>query len=313
MTDVLSDVLAHLDLHSVRCTRLEASAPWSLRFTLRTMLKFVAIMKGEAWLISDGEAPVRLHQRDSFFLASGASYVVTSDPALPPADGLGAFDWESGDTARFGGADTIMLGGGFDLRGSPFDFLFEALPKMIHIPAGDPSAHALRLSLSLMDSELANRAMGREAAARSLADVLLVHALRVYAARTGVGGSAWLSSLADPQIGRALAIMHAEPGRAWTVSELARGVGMSRSAFADHFVRKVGLPPLGYLTRWRLERACTALRAGALSIVEIAQAAGYGSESAFGLAFKRQFGISPGRYRKSFAPTGAAGHELLRC
>jgi AraC-like DNA-binding protein len=87
---------------------------------------------------------------------------------------------------------------------------------------------------------------------------------------------------------------------------------LSWPAFADHFAGKVGIPPLGYPTRWRLERACTALRAGALSIVEIAQAVGSGSESAFGLVFKRQFGISPGRHRKSFAPTGAAGHELFR-
>lgn len=302
MIDVLSDVLGHLDLRSVRCTRLEASPPWSLRFTLRTTLKFVAVMKGEVWLIADGEEPVHLGEGDTFFLASAANYVVTSDPALPPADGLAAFDWESGGTARFDGSDTVMIGGGFDVYGSPADFLFEAVPKVIHIPAGEPSAHALRLSLSLMDSELASGGIGYEAATRSLADLLLIHALRAYTARTDTSRSAWLSGLSDPRIGRALGLMHGEPGRYWTVAELAKAVGMSRSAFAEHFARKVGLPPLGYLTRWRLERACTALRTGLRPMADIAQEAGYGSESAFGLAFKRRFGISPGRFRKGLTP-----------
>jgi len=302
MIDVLSDVLGHLDLRSVRCTRLEASPPWSLRFTLRTTLKFVAVMKGEVWLIADGEEPVHLGEGDTFFLASAAKYVVASDPALPPADGLAAFDWESGGTARFDGSDTVMIGGGFDVYGSPADFLFEAVPRVIHIPAGEPSAHALRLSLSLMDSELASGGIGYEAATRRLADLLLIHALRAYTARTDTSRSAWLSGLSDPRIGRALGLMHGEPGRYWTVAELAKAVGMSRSAFAEHFARKVGLPPLGYLTRWRLERACTALRTGLRPMADIAQEAGYGSESAFGLAFKRRFGISPGRFRKGLTP-----------
>ncbi len=259
-------------------------------------------MKGEVWLIADGEEPVHLGEGDTFFLASAAKYVVTSDPALPPADGLAAFDWESGGTARFDGSDTVMIGGGFDVYGSPADFLFEAVPRVIHIPAGEPSAHALRLSLSLMDSELASGGIGYEAATRRLADLLLIHALRAYTARTDTSRSAWLSGLSDPRIGRALGLMHGEPGRYWTVAELAKAVGMSRSAFAEHFARKVGLPPLGYLTRWRLERACTALRTGLRPMADIAQEAGYGSESAFGLAFKRRFGISPGRFRKGLTP-----------
>jgi AraC-like DNA-binding protein len=180
--------------------------------------------------------------------------------------------------------------------------LFEAVPRVIHIPAGEPSAHALRLSLSLMDSELASGGIGYEAATRRLADLLLIHALRAYTARTDTSRSAWLSGLSDPRIGRALGLMHGEPGRYWTVAELAKAVGMSRSAFAEHFARKVGLPPLGYLTRWRLERACTALRTGLRPVADIAQEAGYGSESAFGLAFKRRFGISPGRFRKGLTP-----------
>lgn len=301
MTDVLSDVLNHLNLRSVRCTRLEASGPWSLRFSLRTTLKFVAVMKGEAWLIPDGQNPVHLCEGDTFFLANAAGYVVASDPTLTPRDGLKAFDWDTGETACFGGDDTIMLGGGFDVRGAPIDFLLKAMPTAIQISAQDYAAKALRLSLSLLNSELENPNIGSDAASKSLADLMLVHALRTYALGNGSRSPAWLNGLADPQIRRALELMHGNPEHAWKVDDLARAVGMSRSSFARTFAVKVGQPPLGYLTQWRLERACAALRKGVEPMSDIAQASNYGSESAFGLAFKRQFGISPGRYRKDHA------------
>ncbi|WP_153769575.1 AraC family transcriptional regulator [Labrenzia sp. CE80] len=298
MTDVLSDVLNHLDLRSLRCTRLEAAGSWSLRFSLRTTLKFVAVMKGQAWLIPDGQEAVHLCEGDAFFLANAAGYVIASDPALTPRDGLKAFDWEAGETACFGGDDTIMLGGGFDVHGGPIDFLLKAMPNAIQISAQDQSATALRLSLSLLNSELESPKVGNDAASKSLADVMLVHALRIYALGDGCRSAAWLNGLASPQIRQALELMHGNPEHAWTVGELASAVGMSRSSFARAFSAKVGQPPLGYLTHWRLERACAALRKGVEPMSRIAQAASYGSESAFGLAFKRQFGISPGRYRK---------------
>ncbi len=303
MTDVLSDVLNHLNLRSVRCTRMEASGAWSLRFSLRTTLKFVAVMKGNAWLIPDGRDAVQLFEGDTFFLANAASYVVTSDPTLTPTDGLQAFDWDTGETACFGGDGTIMLGGGFDVGGDPIDFLLKAMPSVIRFSAQDHSATALRLSLSLLNNELENPKIGGDAASKSVADVMLVHALRAYAFRGDHPAPTWLNGLAHPKIRRALEGMHGNPEYAWTVENLARAVGMSRSSFARTFTETVGKSPLAYLTQWRLERACTALRKCVEPISKIAHASGYGSESAFGLAFKRQFGISPGRYRNSHTVT----------
>jgi len=303
MTDVLSDVLNHLNLRSVRCTRLEASGAWSLRFSLRTTLKFVAVMKGNAWLIPDGQDAVQLFEGDTFFLANAASYVVTSDPTLTPIDGLQAFDWDTGETACFGGDETIMLGGGFDVGGDPIDFLLKAMPRVIRFSAQDHSATALRLSLSLLNNELEVSRIGGDAASKSIADVMLVHALRAYAFRGDHPAPTWLNGLAHPKIRRALEGMHGNPEYAWTVDNLARAVGMSRSSFARTFTETVGKPPLAYLTQWRLERACAALRKGVEPMSNIAQAAGYGSESAFGLAFRRQFSISPGRYRNNHTVT----------
>lgn len=156
------------------------------------------------------------------------------------------------------------------------NFLFEALPKVIHIEAHEPSAHAFKQTLSLLDNELTTGVLGNGVATRALAELLLVHALRIYSSRRGHNPAAWLAGLSEHKIKSALEIMHAETGRAWTGGILAKEVGMSRSAFSERFSRKVGLAPLNYLTRWRLELARDAL----------------------GLAFKRQYSISPGRYRK---------------
>ena len=299
MTDVLSDVLAQLDLQNLRCTRMEASGVWSFRFSLRTKLKFVALLKGEIWLIVEGGgAPVWLREGDTFLLTNDANYVVTSDPDLSPLNGFSDLNWCSGNVARFGGDDTIMIGGSFDVSGGFANFLLEALPKVIHIEAHEPSAHAFKQILSLLDDELTTGVLGNGAATRALAELLLVHALRTYSSRRGNNHAAWLNGLSDHKIKSALEIMHAEPGRAWTVGILAKEVGMSRSAFSERFSRKVGLAPLNYLTRWRLEIARDALGTSTRSINKIAQQVGYGSVSAFGLAFKRQYSISPGRYRK---------------
>ncbi len=310
MTDVLSDVLTHLTLHSAGCTRFKASGLWSLRFSLRTTLKFVAVMKGEAWLLPDGQNPIHLCEGDAFLLANAAGYVVASDLTRTPIDGPKAFDWETGQTACFGGDDTIMLGGGFDVHGGPVDFLLKAMPNAIRISAQDPSATALRQSLSLLNSELEHPNVGSDAARKSLVDLMLVHALRAYALGHDFQTPAWLTGLADPKLRQALELMHGHPERVWTVGDLANAVGMSRSSFARSFSEKVGQPPLGYLTHWRLERACAALRKGVEPMSSIAQSSGYGSESAFGLAFKRQFGISPGRYRKDHAAKNGPGADI---
>jgi len=111
----------------------------------------------------------------------------------------------------------------------------------------------------------------------------------------------------DAQIGRALALLHGEPGRAWTVDELAREVALSRSALAERFAALVGEPPIQYLMRWRLALAATALRSGNRAIARVAEESGYESESAFNRAFKREFGMPPAAWRRQGTgnPSGA--------
>ena len=127
---------------------------------------------------------------------------------------------------------------------------------------------------------------------------MFVEALRSYVERLPPGGKGWLAGVRDAQIGRALALLHGEPAKAWTVDELAREVALSRSALAERFSTLVGEAPIQYLMRWRLALAAQALRNTSRALTLIAQETGYESESAFNRAFKREFGTPPAAWRR---------------
>jgi transcriptional regulator GlxA family with amidase domain len=132
-----------------------------------------------------------------------------------------------------------------------------------------------------------------------LSELMFVEALRRYVERLPPGGKGWLAGVRDAQIGRALALLHGEPGKPWTVEELARAVALSRSALAERFAALVGEPPIQYLMRWRLALAAQMLRAGREAIVRVAERSGYESEAAFNRAFKREFGMPPAAWRRA--------------
>jgi AraC-like DNA-binding protein len=131
-----------------------------------------------------------------------------------------------------------------------------------------------------------------------LSELLFVEAVGQFVAGLSVERRGWLAGLRDPQIGRGLALLHTRPNEPWTAEALALEVGMSRSVFAERFTSLVGQPPMQYLTHWRMHVAAQQLREGRDSIAQIGFAIGYESEAAFSRAFKRQFGTSPGAWRK---------------
>ena len=131
-----------------------------------------------------------------------------------------------------------------------------------------------------------------------LSELMFVEAMRRYVEDLPPGGKGWLAGVRDAQIGRALALLHGDPGRAWTVDELGREVALSRSALAERFATLVGEPPIQYLMRWRLALAAQALRSGNRAIALVAEESGYESESAFNRAFKREFGVPPAAWRR---------------
>jgi AraC-like DNA-binding protein len=293
--DPLSEVFSLLNIRSARCTRLEAGGVWALRFPAKPALKFVAVIRGNCWITLPDVEPTRLVGGDTFLLANAPPYVIANDQQKVPEDGIALFDWDHSDIARHGGDDTVMLAGSFAFEESDAAILLQALPAFMRIPADESASRVLRGTLEVLDQEIRSDRMGASLVTRRLADVLLVQALRAYIAMNGAESHGWIGALSDPKIGAGLRLLHRDVSRNWKVEELARAVGMSRSAFALRFKTLVGVPPLDYLLRWRMQRARDLLRRND-NVATVAFRLGYQSESAFGNAFKRIYGRSPKRY-----------------
>ena len=183
-----------------------------------------------------------------------------------------------------------------------------AVRRLLGLEAGKRLRELLRTGV--LESQAARP--GADSLLAKLSELVLVDALRRYAESMPADGKGWLAGVRDPRVGRALALLHAQPDRDWTVDALAREVALSRSALADRFATLVGEPPVQYLLRWRLALAARALRAGNDAIARVAARSGYDSEAAFSRAFKREFGMPPAAWRKAGAPEPrAAGRGAL--
>jgi len=113
------------------------------------------------------------------------------------------------------------------------------------------------------------------------------------------GQTGWLAGLRDTHVARALALLHRDITRSWTVGELGREVGLSRSALADRFIRLIGVPPMHYLANWRIQVAMQELRSTRASLAQVAEMVGFQSEAAFSRAFKKSVGTAPATWRRS--------------
>ena len=168
-------------------------------------------------------------------------------------------------------------------------------------------------TLRFMAAEAREPRLGGETVITRLADILVIQAIRSWIEQDPAAQTGWLGALRDPQIGRAISLIHRDPARTWTVASLADEVAMSRSAFAARFAELVGEPPMHYVTRWRMHAAVTWLREGDATLGELALRLGYQSEAAFSRAFKRFIGVSPGAVRRSSAmTTGGFVHDQAR-
>ncbi|TRO92015.1 AraC family transcriptional regulator [Glycocaulis profundi] len=290
--DPLSDVLDVLGATVTRRTRIEAAGDWALSFPGVDRLKFVALLRGQSWiLVPDG--PPQLLEAGDVCLIGRMNYVVASNLSLTPTDGRSFYDGPEKDVARINGDETIAIGGSVTFAGANADFLLDMLPDIIFVPQSLSASGAITTLLTLISNEVERDMPGRGIVSARLADVLLVEAIRAHAAHVGPGDMGWLGALLDTRLGRALSALHRNVAHPWTVAELAAVAGMSRAAFSAEFTRRVGQPPLSYLRAWRLTKARTALKQDAATVAEIANSVGYQSQSAFSQAFRRAFGVSP--------------------
>lgn len=302
-TDPLTGVLTLLDLRCALSSRFEAGGRWALRFRTYRHAKVGAVLTGSCWLTADGVPPLRLQAGDCYLLAGGRPYEIAGDLGTEPVDGHAVFERAASTSVRYGephGADrTVLIGGAVEFDDATGTLLLDSLPPTYRIGAQSAPAHVVRPMLRMLADEAAASRPGAVGMAENLTEILFIQALRALLTDEGDGQavSGWLGALNDPQIGVALALMHRQAGRRWTVADLASEVGMSRSAFAARFRAMVGLPPLEYLMHWRIRAAGRTLRDGRRTVASVAAEWGYASESAFSNAFKRITGQPPARYR----------------
>jgi AraC-like DNA-binding protein len=204
--------------------------------------------------------------------------------------------------ARVGSGPTVghYLCGAFHF-GAPGDHpLLSALPAVIQVrPERGALQPWLVAHLDAVACEARSGRPGGMAVIARLSEVLFVQAIRYHLAELPASARGWLGALRDPQLARAVGLIHRHPDRPWTVATLAGEAGLSRSQFAERFAAVVGRPPLTYLAEWRMHRGRVLLRDGALRVGEVARRVGYGSEAAFSTAFRRAAGVAPGAYRRA--------------
>ncbi|EUB75665.1 transcriptional regulator, AraC family [Pseudomonas sp. GM41(2012)] len=201
-----------------------------------------------------------------------------------------------------GGGEATQLLCGFLGSETPFSPLLSSLPSLLKLDVRATASGAwIESSFRFAVSEIAAGRVGSTTVIAKLSELLFVEAVSQYVANLPAERRGWLAGLRDPHIGRALALLHARPTEGWTAEALALEVGMSRSVFAERFTALVGQPPMQYLTLWRMHVAAQHLREGRGNVAQIGFAVGYESEAAFSRAFKRQFGTSPGTWRRQSA------------
>jgi AraC-like DNA-binding protein len=301
--DPLSDILSLLRPNSYGFRGLDAGGEWALAFGRDDGVKCYAIQSGECWLaMEEADEPVLLCAGDFVLMPGGKAYRLYSSPDAPSTDAFRFFpSVPAGETAVLnGGGGVSGVGGYFGFEGMNAELLLGVLPPVVHIRAEADKA-GLRWSIERLMRELREPQPGGALIAGHLAQALLIEALRLHLAEHSHHRTGWLFALADRRMRAAIAAMHAEPGRKWTLEALARVAGMSRSSFAVRFKETVGEPAMDYLTRWRMMVASDRLANGGMPIALVAPIVGYESESAFGAAFKRVMGYSPRQFAKATA------------
>jgi AraC family transcriptional regulator, alkane utilization regulator len=303
-SDGLSQLLLRLTVNSTLYCLSAMTAPWGFKVAARSGPAFHLLTSGSAWLEVEGRRePVRVAAGDLVILPRGEAHVMRDSmnsqvqwldrilAQTPPINGR----LNHGG----GGEPSELLCGGFVVEQLTARPLIEALPTIVHLRgSGGHAPEWLAGLVRMISVEMASSGPGSEAVVTRLTDALLAQSLRqsiVEADRVSSSSTA----VSDPHIARALRLIREQPDRPWTVPKMAAAVSMSRSTFADRFQAATGETPMQHLTRYRMARAAEYLRGTNAGVREIARLVGYDSEVSVTKAFRRQFGTSPGAYRKS--------------
>jgi AraC-like DNA-binding protein len=321
--DPLSDVLHHVRLSGAVFFHVEASSPWVVEApracdiaaaclpAAQHVIEYHVVTHGECFGGVVGEAPVALRAGDVIAFPQGDAQVISSAPGMrAPHDVTEYARLLRGPrpmrlTLGAGGpADVELLCGFLGCDARPFNPLLATLPRVLHARVQpDDASSALAAFIAAAAQEVRARRPGSDTVLARLSELMFVDVVRRHVESLPEGGTGWLSGLRDAHVGRALALLHGEPRRGWTMDDLARGAALSRSALAERFTKLVGEPPMQYLTRWRMQLAAAALAArSSAGVAEVAAEVGYASQAAFSRAFKKLVGVPPAAWRRERSP-----------
>lgn len=304
-TDAMSDVLSLMRMQAQVVCSATLATPWSLSFSA-PVAHFHLVEEGSA-LLRTGNVQAKLEAGDLAILPHGRGHILSTgqemvptpiDEALKKGSKDEAGVWHLGDGAE----SARIVCGRFSFDGVLAASLLSILPPVLHLEyRTHQTLEWLRLSTQFLIGEIRNPRPGSAIMITRLLELIMIQALREWGAQNP-SSLGWIGGMRDNSVGVALNAIHQSPDHAWTVEELAKVAGLSRSAFAVRFTEIVGQPPLKYLAVWRLDIAADALRGGNSKLSEVARSVGYGSDAAFSRAFRGRFGISPGSFRKGASP-----------
>lgn len=316
--DVLSDVFATLRLQGGVYFRAELSGAWAIEIPAeRRRIRFHLVRHGTCWAkVGADPDPIRLMEGDLAIIPNGAAQILSDRPgrkpvklsdlvtggAIDPA-GVLSYGTGAGDDGGGPGGRVRLLCGFCDFDEDVEHPVVTSLPALMVLSARDLGAEpwvAETLRLMSLEADLAGQ--GMDGILGRLLEVVFIQVVRRLRATARGADLGYISALADPRLSKALLAIHGAPQRPWTIAELAKTSGLSRAAFAEKFTSAVGVPPIGYLTNWRLMKARRLLRETDLGIDEIALRCGYKSLPSFTRRFKAAFGVGPGAFRRSLQP-----------
>lgn len=293
--DVLSETITAIRTGAPTCGVFIRHAPWGRGYPAVPGTGFHVVLAGSCWLVPPAGAPIALGIGDVILMPRGSDHVLVDN-----LDSAVTEQAHVGEPREIGGPGirSELMCGAYALGRQRSHPLLDELPDFVHVPARPGANPGLRELLDVLAMELARPRAGTDAAVPALLETLLLFALRAWFESHAPTPTGWAGAFTDPGVLAALRAMHDAPERAWTVPDLSAVAGVSRATLTRRFAATVGEPPLSYLTRWRMLTAARLLRDTDTPLAGVARKVGYQSEFAFAKAFKREYGLAPGQYRR---------------